>query len=208
MKRSPISLSDPAVIRAWQRRGVEAAQAKRRKLDAERLRKQERNAARANRTVQVFPESVTPVVVRSRDLTRVERRRRAADLVGHPAMAPVVGQRTKFNAQTIVCRESDEGVVVEAFFRSPDKWHPPMIVAPNRGHSWVRVRNEMLEAAGYRCQAASPGCRVSANHVHHVLPRGRGGKDNGSTPLLVVCFVCHQWIHEHPYAARERGWLV
>lgn len=206
MKRSAISRSDPEVIREWQRRGVEAAQAKRRKRDAERLRKEERAATRSNRVVQVFPEYVTPIVVRS----VVERNRRAADPPMHPARVPMVGERSKFNGQTIVCRESDDGPVVEAFFRSSHTWHPPMIVArKHKGYSWARVRVAMLEAAGYRCQAAaSPGCRVAANHVHHVLPRGRGGKDDGSTPLLVVCFVCHQWIHEHPYASREREWLV
>lgn len=209
MKRSAINRSDPEVIREWQRRGLEAAQEKRRKLNAEWLRKQEREAVRAGRLVQVFPEYVTPIVTNSRGaLIQVERNHRALDdRPVHPARAPVAGERSKFNGQTIIARDSGE---VVAFFRSSHDWHPPMILARlNKGNSWTRVRREVIEAASGRCQAhASPNCQLAAQHVHHVLPRGRGGKDNGSTPLLAVCFQCHDWIHGHPAMSYDKGWLV
>lgn len=206
MKRSAINRSDPEVIRDWQRRGVEAAQAKRRKLQAEELRRQEREDSRANRTFFIYPEYVTPIVTNTRgNLKQVERNHRALD--DPPVVPPTNGTRRKFNGQTIIARDSGE---VVAFFRSSHEWHPPMILARlNKGNAWTRVRREVIEAAGGLCQpVVSPDCRRVAQHVHHVLPRGRGGKDNGSTPLLAVCFQCHDWIHGHPAISYDKGWLV
>lgn len=205
MKRSSLNRSDPEVIRDWQRRGVEAMQAKRRKLNAERLRKEEREAARSNRLIKVYPEYVTPIVTNSRGkLINVERNHRALD--DRPEPPTPQGVRRKINGQTIVERETGE---VEAFFRSPNAWHPPMIIVKRKASAWGRVRREVIEAAYGRCQAqASPDCQFAAQHVHHVLPRGRGGKDDGSTPLLAVCFMCHDWIHGHPTISYDKGWLV
>lgn len=204
MKQSRLR-TDPEKLRAWQRRSVVTAQAKQRKRAVEEKRRRERTEARASRILVVAPEYVTPIVVR----TPAEIAARRTEIV-HPVereVGVVNGSRRKFNGQTIIARESGE---VVAFFRSSHAWHPPMIVArPSKGAAWARVRREVLEAAHGRCQAgATPGCRLVAQHVHHVLPRGRGGKDNGSTPLLAVCFVCHDWIHGHPAVSYEHGWLV
>ena len=44
-------------------------------------------------------------------------------------------------------------------------------------------------------------------HLHHILPRSRGGKDEPDNWLLVCAWRCHKWIHENPKKAKEGGWL-
>lgn len=45
-----------------------------------------------------------------------------------------------------------------------------------------------------------------AVHFHHILPRSAGGPDTAANYLHVDAR-CHQWIHDHPEAAREMGLL-
>lgn len=87
----------------------------------------------------------------------------------------------------------------------------PAMSARKRGNHgpWTRAKVVVRRRSGGLCEARTgERCAGRGQHVHHVLPRSRGGKDNGSTPLLDVCFPCHEWIHGHPSEARERGWLV
>lgn len=54
-----------------------------------------------------------------------------------------------------------------------------------------------------------PTCRICGApsvDAHHVLPKGRGGKDDPENG----CGLCrrdHTWVHEHPREAREQGHL-
>ena len=42
---------------------------------------------------------------------------------------------------------------------------------------------------------------------HHVLPRGRGGKDEVEN-LVLLCRLHHSWVHEHPADAYALGLLA
>lgn len=43
-------------------------------------------------------------------------------------------------------------------------------------------------------------------HVHHILPRGRGGTTI-PTNLTTLCAAHHAYVHDHPRESREGGWL-
>ena len=76
-----------------------------------------------------------------------------------------------------------------------------------KARACAKVRAEVLEAAGYRCQAFFVAeCQGSASETHHVIPRSQGGTD---TPdgLLAVCRTCHRAIHDNPLRARHLGFL-
>jgi len=42
---------------------------------------------------------------------------------------------------------------------------------------------------------------------HHVLPKGRGGKQN-QEQMLAVSREAHRWITDHPKEAEAKGWLL
>ncbi len=64
-----------------------------------------------------------------------------------------------------------------------------------------RVRREALRRARYRCEAAN--CqRTQFLEIHHRLPRAQGGT-NESENLLVLCWRCHQALHDNDLAARD-----
>lgn len=71
---------------------------------------------------------------------------------------------------------------------------------------WAKVRRWVLDRSGGRCEAGTEVCSGRAVHAHHVVPRSQG-RDDTPGNLLAVCVECHDWIHSHPAAARERGWL-
>lgn len=80
---------------------------------------------------------------------------------------------------------------------------------------WKGTRARIIERDGGLCQrcglsvvCTDEGVEHDFGHVHHVLPRSRGGKNDGSTPLLLVCGMCHEFIHGHPYESVEKGWLI
>ena len=45
-----------------------------------------------------------------------------------------------------------------------------------------------------------------AGHVHHILPRGRGGTHELSN-LVCLCTGHHQWVHNHPTFSKRLGLL-
>lgn len=73
-----------------------------------------------------------------------------------------------------------------------------------RNDPWVVTRRIIFERDGGRCRI----CLRPAHHCHHVLPRSRGGKNDGSTPLLLLCLECHNYVHAHPKESKEKGWLI
>jgi hypothetical protein len=70
--------------------------------------------------------------------------------------------------------------------------------------------------SGGVCEVAlAEGCAGAARDVHHRVRRGVGGRRGAArlvsdrlSNLLHVCRPCHTWVHEHPAAAREVGWLL
>lgn len=71
---------------------------------------------------------------------------------------------------------------------------------------WTRCKNEVRHRCGGRCEANITGCTVRMDHVHHLLPRSQGGKDDASG-CIGVCWSCHRWIHDNPARARALGLL-
>jgi hypothetical protein len=55
------------------------------------------------------------------------------------------------------------------------------------------LRAQVLERDGWTCQFCG---RQRELHVHHVHPRGRGGKDTEEN-LVTLCALCHRSIHDH-----------
>ena len=64
------------------------------------------------------------------------------------------------------------------------------------------MRKEVFHRDGETCQR----CGGRGSHAHHIIPRGRGGEDTHDN-LTLLCWRCHEWVHEHPKAATEEGWL-
>lgn len=68
-----------------------------------------------------------------------------------------------------------------------------------------QLRESVMERDGYLCQwCRTPGGRLDP---HHILPRGRGGKDV-LINLVALHRQCHRYVHEHPWEARTGGFLA
>lgn len=48
-------------------------------------------------------------------------------------------------------------------------------------------------------------CSGKTEDVHH--RKGRGPYLRDQSTWMAVCRRCHDWIHEHPAEAKEKGWL-
>ena len=72
---------------------------------------------------------------------------------------------------------------------------------------WEAARDDTLRRDGFQCVAhmrgVAPWVRCGFGlHVHHVLPRGRGGRHELDN-LVSLCGRHHDWVHSHPAEARE-----
>lgn len=80
----------------------------------------------------------------------------------------------------------------------------PMKKVVKIDEEWRDARLAVLERDRMACQAfgvAALDC-WGRLHVHHILPRSRGGKhDLGN--LVTLCSRHHDWAHGHPVAAKE-----
>lgn len=78
----------------------------------------------------------------------------------------------------------------------------------NKGAIPPKVRENVIRRSGGWCEVAvDPMCQRQGGHLHHKLPRSAGGphvEDN----LLDTCPSCHRWIHSHPAASYDHGWLL
>lgn len=75
--------------------------------------------------------------------------------------------------------------------------------------NWETARKQALARDGERCRR----CAKPATDVHHRKAKGMGGTCNtdtlyGLANLVSLCRDCHSWVHAHPWASYEAGWLV
>jgi hypothetical protein len=70
------------------------------------------------------------------------------------------------------------------------------------------VLKQLHERSGGQCEVIVQGyrCNGGAKDPHHVLPKGRGGK-NTLDNLLHICRWCHRLIHDYPDKAEQMGIL-
>lgn len=67
------------------------------------------------------------------------------------------------------------------------------------------LRGQVFGRDGYVCQWCKvPGGRLDP---HHILPRGRGGKDTLDN-LVSLHRLCHRYVHEHPRFSKPKGFLA
>ena len=67
-----------------------------------------------------------------------------------------------------------------------------------------QLRDQVFARDGYTCQHCKvPGGRLDP---HHILPRGRGGKDTLAN-LVSLHRLCHHYVHEHPTESKREGTL-
>ena len=59
------------------------------------------------------------------------------------------------------------------------------------GRPWQRVRRQVLERDGYRCQIGYQGCTVQATQVDHIRPMSAGGAKYDPSNLRAACRTCN-----------------
>lgn len=69
----------------------------------------------------------------------------------------------------------------------------------------AKVARETFERDSWLCQ----WCKVPGGRLvpHHRFRRSAGGRDI-SEHMVSVHQLCHSYIHDHPFEAQERGFLV
>ena len=77
-------------------------------------------------------------------------------------------------------------------------------MAVNLGHMGPELRASIRERDHNRCAKCGATKELQ---VHHRIRRSQGGKDLPSN-LITLCAYHHRWVHEHPYKARDGGWLL
>jgi DNA-directed RNA polymerase subunit RPC12/RpoP len=76
-----------------------------------------------------------------------------------------------------------------------------------RQAAYDAAREQRAHETRGRCELqVAHDCRSRGDQAHHVQPRSRGGSDDVEN-LRWCCGPCHTWVHHHPTAATERGWL-
>jgi hypothetical protein len=56
------------------------------------------------------------------------------------------------------------------------------------------------------CMAKYKDCTIFTTDVHHKAKRGKNL--NNVETFMAVCRTCHNTIHENPYDAKEKGFLI
>lgn len=69
----------------------------------------------------------------------------------------------------------------------------------------IMLRADVLKRDEFTCR----WCKVPGGHldVHHILPRGRGGKDHLDN-LAALHRSCHEQVHLHPLQGKKAGLLL
>lgn len=74
----------------------------------------------------------------------------------------------------------------------PSKWHKANDHRTLTGRPWRRLRLQILERDGYRCQPCKRrGYVTEATEVDHVIALAQGGTDELSN-LQAICVPCHE----------------
>lgn len=71
---------------------------------------------------------------------------------------------------------------------------------------WATASPRLLRRAGFRCERCGTRVTEESCERHHRQRRDRGGDRYAN--LLILCRVCHPWVHAHPDIARGEGWIV
>jgi 5-methylcytosine-specific restriction enzyme A len=66
-----------------------------------------------------------------------------------------------------------------------------MMALPVYGHTWKRVRLEVLARDHYECQIRGPRCQGRATLVDHIIPVARGGAWYDQANLRASCRSCN-----------------
>ena len=70
------------------------------------------------------------------------------------------------------------------------------------------VAQVVLRDGGCVARSQVPEVRCAGRiDPHHVLPRGRGGKDTTEN-LICLCRAHHDWVHSNPSRAYDLGFLA
>lgn len=78
-----------------------------------------------------------------------------------------------------------------------------------RASELERFREAVLERDGFACRRCGLVPARAARrllHAHHVLPRGRGGR-NDLANGVTLCWKCHRAVHDHT-CADWRRWVA
>lgn len=70
-----------------------------------------------------------------------------------------------------------------------------LVAALLSAHPWCQIRWDR-------------DCQGRAVDVHEPLTRARLGSVTDRANCVTTCRHCHDQVHNHPAAARERGWLI
>jgi 5-methylcytosine-specific restriction endonuclease McrA len=66
----------------------------------------------------------------------------------------------------------------------------------------TKARELVRERQGGQCWR----CGNTYTALHHRMRRREGG--HGVQNLVGVCGTCHNWVHKHPAAATEQGYII
>ena len=108
--------------------------------------------------------------------------------------SPVIRPASNFHAEKIFCNYSCMAQYQSKYIRQ--KNHPRWKGGHSRGYSlgWNKAREKIMIRSGGKCEI----CGISADHIHHRIPRRLFKKHedaNIQANLLHLCSNCH--INEH-----------
>lgn len=72
---------------------------------------------------------------------------------------------------------------------------------------WLSIRAAVLERDRHRCVGCGHACSGSEAHVHHLIPRSAGGKDDPGN-LITLCASCHAAHHPNLQVGLARRSIV
>ncbi len=98
----------------------------------------------------------------------------------------MIGQRNSDSGTGTAVLDAPPAEKADNPYLDKDGKHVSMLRPAGSTRAWRVLRNEVLEAAGYKCFY----CGARATTVDHVIPRVRGGTDARSN-LRASCWYCN-----------------
>lgn len=74
------------------------------------------------------------------------------------------------------------------------------------GHTWRKVRSQVLERDGYRCLVGMEGCTGAATQVDHIHPLAFGGQPYEMSNLRASCASCNSGRSNKLRRKPSRAW--